>query len=618
LSFAYTSRSVDEELARARAWWNEQIALARRDPNAFCELAFRDDQTPGSPAFAQQWFHREWQRLWLEDRFSVVLKATGFGGTDQAIAHAIWRLGKNPNLRVSFISKTVTKAQDRLAKVKRNIEENAIVREVFPDLLPGEKWNSEVLRVKGASLDTTTDSVNAFGEGADLLGTRIDLGFLDDVNDDENTRTPERRDGITKWADKSVITRLTTRGQLHVIANAFHPQDLAHSWRARPGFAGGEYPAERPGPGGSRVLLWPSFRSAAWLDDIKSKMTPTAYAQMYLCQARDEGTRVFKSDWFTAARKRGENLQPVRSVPQWSDEINSLQGLLSGHARRNRMRVVVGTDLATGKKERKRKSDLTVFFVLGVWLDTGRRQPLWIEAGRWPAAESMDRLRQIQLRYHPERFLVESNGAQDFFVQFARHFPDCTPRVEGFDTSAQKWDEALGVEGIGVELQAGRWALPGPAQVEGDDAASKAQNAALLESYLASLGPERQAGEADWMYAARRAVENPLYREAYGHMVTWAEHLKDFHRAGHTSDYVMASYFAKEAALRLAAGVFQPLNLHGAPHPESPAAEAERERLTVGNAGNFHAPPAPPPAPPPVPLAAATRAPAPFRLPPPV
>jgi hypothetical protein len=598
LSFAYDPRSVSDELAQARAWWAEQIEAARRDVNAFCALAFRDDQTAGSPPFEQQWFHREWQRVWRERRFSVTLKATGFGGTDQMIGASLWELGHDPNVRVSIISKTITKAQDRLAKIKRNIERNPIVREVFPELLPGEKWNSEVLRVKGACLDTTTDSVSAFGVGADLLGTRIDLGFLDDVQDDESTRSADRRKGDLEWADKSIITRLTTRGRLHVIANAFHPEDIAHAWRQRPGFFSGEYPAERPDRP-DRGLLWPSFRSAAWLDDIKGKMTPTAYAQMYLCQARHEETRIFQKWWFLRARKRGEGLPPVRSLPRYADETGvdgALAMLLPGRqmARAHALRVVTGWDLATGKKAERRKSDLTCVFDLGLH-PNGDRQVLWIEAGRWPVAESLRRLREHEMRYAPERHEVEDNGAQTFVVQFAQWFRDCSPRVEGFTTNSAKWDEALGIEGIGVEMQAGRWIIPGPVQLEGDDEGTKLHNAALLESYLAGLGPDRHEGEDDSTFLARRAVANAEYREAYARIKAWEGKLLDFHRGVHTADEVMACYLAVTAANRLARGLFRPLQLYGDPAPDGPVADAMRAELAMGLGRNFGpAPEAPP------------------------
>lgn len=610
-----------EELRYARSYWAELKARARADVNTFIELVFRNDQEPNAPPFRQQWFHREWQTMWSTADVSVLHGATGFGKTEQKLGHILHRLGNNPSLRIGLAGKKLDgQPLDQMRKLMRTIESNALVLEIFPELEPGAPWNTEGMRLKHAGRDTTTNSVTRYGVDSAVAGARLDLTFLDDVIDEESTANDEQRQKTITWIDASIQTRGTTSGQLHLLANAWHPADAAHVLGARPGVVHRIYPAhggDALNPDWSR-LLWPDFRPRSWLEKKLSFMTPTAYERMFLCRARNEGTRVFLKAWFDAARKRGQGLQPLRTLPRWDDEP-TIEDVLMGayRASRNRTRAVVGVDLATGRKERKKKSDETAVFDLGVDMASGDRRVLWVEAGRWPGAISLEKIEEHESRYHPERFEVEDNGAQDFFVQFAQHFPHSTPRVEGFTTTGQKWDEALGIEGIGVEMKAGRWIIPGPVQLDGDDEATRAKNASLRESYLASLGPPREPGETDADYAARHAAANPEYREAFAQIERWANELLEFSRSGHTPDRVMASYFAKEGALRLASGIFRPLPLalsHGAPHPASPAAEREREIATLGNARNFNPPPAPPPpmpplpAPPPAPMA-------PFRVP---
>ncbi|HEU4411169.1 MAG TPA: hypothetical protein VFS43_38305 [Polyangiaceae bacterium] len=583
-----------DELAAAKAWWNAQIVAARNDVNRFVELAFRNDQDDLAPPFEQQWFHREWQSLWLHRPLTVIHGATGFGKTEQMLGHLLWRAGRKPTIRVGIVCKTVDKATERMLALKRKIERSPVVREVFPELQPGEPWNSEKLRLAGAGTDTTTNTFTPLGVDSDVVGARLDLIFFDDVTDDENSMTEAQRQKVITWADAAAQTRLTTDGQLHVLANAWHPADMPHVYAKRPGVDSRAYPAEA----GDGRLLWPAFRPRAWLELKKRTMTPNAYARMFLCRARADGARTFRKEWFEAARRRGAGRMPVRSVPRYEPAPRTLAEVASGafFARRHAMRVVVGVDLATGKKERKRKSDQTSLFDLGVW-PNGDRQVLWVENGRWPGTVSLGRVREHEARYSPERFVVEDNGAQEFFLDFAQHFPDCTPRVEGFTTTGAKWDEALGIEAIGVELQAGRWIIPGPAEGESE------------EAYLARLGPEREPGESDADYLARREALNPEYREAYANICAWVQHLEDFSRGVHTPDDVMASYFAREGVMRMTAGVFQSLDLRGrSPHPASPEAEAERERHQLGNAANFNPPPAP--APPTTPLPALAMLPA--------
>ena len=94
------SLSLAERQAIALRLWQEEIQRAREDVNLFVELCARNDQAEGFPAFEQQWFHREWQEAWRTQRRVVFHGATGFGKTEQAIFHLLWRMGRNPTIRI--------------------------------------------------------------------------------------------------------------------------------------------------------------------------------------------------------------------------------------------------------------------------------------------------------------------------------------------------------------------------------------------------------------------------------------------------------------------------------------------------------------------------------------
>jgi hypothetical protein len=91
-------------------------------------------------------------------------------------------------------------------------------------------------------------------------------------------------------------------------------------------------------------------------------------------------------------------------------------------------------------------------------------------------------------------------------------------RIEPFTTTAAKWDPSIGIESIGIELQAGSWIIP----------------------------------EVD------RASLSPAELEADDNIRLWEKHLLDFSRTGHTPDDVMASWFAQRRASALDAGMFSP------------------------------------------------------------
>jgi hypothetical protein len=547
---------------------------AREDVNAFVELCARNDQDPCMPPFEQQGFHREWQAAWSTQSIVVIHGATGFGKTEQVIYHLIWRMGRMPTIRVLLLGKQQENAKKLLRKIRRQIESNPMVQAVFPELKPGLPWTDDRIRLAGAGIDTTSDTVETYGLDSSPQGTRADIVLADDVVDFENSLTEHQRRKLIAFIDLAIRTRKTTRGQFFMLANAWHENDVAFEYSRRAGVWYKAYPAiDETGR-----LLWPSFRSQAWLNTERESMPLASFERMYLCRPRSDATRIFQSAWFAAARQRGAGLRPQRTVRHDFDRQGNLlrpEHLeLMGVLMAQRLRVAIGVDLATGKTERKRKTDQTVFFVLGIHPD-GSRQVLWIEKGRWSFDVALERLKLLDDRYRPDLFVVEDNGAQVALAQFARAGGLETPILD-FSTTSQKWHESLGIEGIGAEMRAGRWIIPAPS------ASDK---------------------EAD--YRVRLA---PDELEAYLAIRDWEAHLLDFSRVGHTPDDVMASYFAKQGALVLAGGqtfTHDQAAAMATPPPEHRDAQAFGAWATTMAIFQPAAPapsertPAPPPAPPP-------------------
>lgn len=500
-----------------RLSWLRRLEQARHDPNAFIELAFRNDQDPAMPPFRQQPFHREWQRAWLEEQTTVLHGATGFGKSEQLLGHLVWRVGNSPAHRITLVGKQQANAIKHLQKIRRMIDENPVVKAVFPQLKRGDVWTDEKLRVADAPIDLTTNTIETYGLEGSPQGLRGDEIILDDVVDYENTRTEHQRRRNVEFVDTVVQSRLTTRGQLHVLANAWDPDDMPFTLARRPGVWHGVYPAERE----DGTLLWPDFRTREWLDQKRRTMGDLRYAQMFLCKPADESTRLFRDEWFAKARALGAGTLPRESVGhhfdhEWRPLPNADITQLPFLARQE-LRVVVGCDLATGDTEKKRKNDFTCFVVVGVDADN-RRHLLWIEKGRWEVGESVRRLAAIDRRYRPDKILVESNGAQRFFLSYAREFSDFRARIEPYVTGEEKWSPSVGIEAIGMELAAGRWTIPAP---RADQALTDEQ------------------------------------RQAQAYIDELCSHLLAFSRVGHTPDDVMALWFAQRGASGLASGVFQ-------------------------------------------------------------
>ena len=101
-----------------------------------------------------------------------------------------------------LISDSSEQAEGFLENIRVEFEENGAIREDFGDLT-GSVWRSNVLVTK------SNIKIEAIGSGKKIRGRkhrnwRPDLIVLDDVENDENVRTPEQRKKLENWFLKAV------------------------------------------------------------------------------------------------------------------------------------------------------------------------------------------------------------------------------------------------------------------------------------------------------------------------------------------------------------------------------------------------------------------------------
>ena len=100
-----------------------------------------------------------------------------------------------------IISDSSEQAEGFLDNIRVEFEENTAILEDFGPLA-GSVWRSNVLVTK------TNIKIEAIGSGKKIRGRkhrnwRPDLIILDDVENDENVRTPEQRSKLKNWFDKA-------------------------------------------------------------------------------------------------------------------------------------------------------------------------------------------------------------------------------------------------------------------------------------------------------------------------------------------------------------------------------------------------------------------------------
>lgn len=424
--------------------------------------------------------HRRWLTASQQHDRIVVMAAVDHGKSSTfSRAIPIWTLGRNPDARIAIISETATQASRLLGAVREDILRNPRLRAVFPNLKPAsgarEKWTDTEVVVERPS-QVKDPSIQAIGVMGPLLGARLDLAILDDTCSWENTLTEGQRQKLVAWFKSTLVGRMVALGKVIVCGTPWHVNDLLHELERS-----GEYfvirdPAVDPGTG---EALWPEVWSPERLEQRRREVGEREWSRQFLVRVLPDDSSRFKLDWVEAA-----SATAAREGATLVDEYIGLG------------RTFSGVDLGVGLSAHH---DETAIFTIAL-LPDGRRRVLAIEAGRWTAPEIIERIKATHRRYRSV-VRVETNGAQGHILGFLQQDGI---RVEAHTTGRNKYDPIYGIEGIAIELEAGRWVVP-------DAPATRAWARELLNYNANAHSGDRLV--ASWLAveAARSASKTELF-----------------------------------------------------------------------------------------------------------
>jgi len=186
-----------------------------------------------------QYFYAE-PSIMHEDLFKELQEAID-NGTPDALAYAAPR-GNAKSTIVSFalviwcavyrkkhyiiiVSDTADQANDFLANIKSEFEDNELLRNDFGDL-KGLIWTSSDLILKGEEV-----RIQALGAGKKVRGRRYkqwrpDLIIGDDLENDENVQSPDQRKKMEVWHNKALAKAGDERTDKIIIGTILHFDSL--------------------------------------------------------------------------------------------------------------------------------------------------------------------------------------------------------------------------------------------------------------------------------------------------------------------------------------------------------------------------------------------------------
>jgi predicted phage terminase large subunit-like protein len=272
---------------------NVSLANARERFDLFCNYCFVDDR---GEAWEVAGFQREWQTAIDQNGHVIIFAPVEHGKTEQiSIARVLWELGHNPNKRIAIVSNTHSQAEKIAYSIQQHIEKNTSLREVFPDLKPGQRWRSASFDVAGKPETVKDFSVQALGCFGALLGARLDFIVIDDICDRENTATAQQREKVISWVKSTVLTRLVEGGKVVIIGTAWHKADLLHHFeKLGSPWVTLRYKAFRD----DGLPLWRARWSRKRLEEKRKEIGSVEFARQFLNEVIDAENALFQPSWF--------------------------------------------------------------------------------------------------------------------------------------------------------------------------------------------------------------------------------------------------------------------------------------------------------------------------------
>ena len=140
-----------------------------------------------------------------------------------------------------ILSDSSDQAEGFLENIRVEFEENGLIREDFGDL-QGKVWRNNVI------LTASGIKVEAIGSGKKIRGRkhrnwRPDMLVLDDIENDENVRTPEQRLKLSNWFNKAVSKAGDDYTDIVYIGTLLHYDSLLAHTLSNPGYKSIKYKA---------------------------------------------------------------------------------------------------------------------------------------------------------------------------------------------------------------------------------------------------------------------------------------------------------------------------------------------------------------------------------------
>lgn len=121
--------------------------------------------------------------------------------TISTVGYALWRMLKNPEIRILICNYKLDNAKMFLSQIKGYLLNYEMIRTCFQELIPDPKatrWNETAMTLRRTS-NPKEATVEVAGVGTEVTGRHYDLILFDDIMGPENTTTKEQMQKAKTW-----------------------------------------------------------------------------------------------------------------------------------------------------------------------------------------------------------------------------------------------------------------------------------------------------------------------------------------------------------------------------------------------------------------------------------
>lgn len=372
--------------------------------------------------------------------------------TTFTINYTVWRIHKDPDIRVVIMSQTRQLAQDFLYEIKLKLT-SRIYREMHLRFAPvhedgtrgwkdpDNSWTSDRIYVqgKGSTVEgiQKDPTVQAIGLSGQIYGRRADLIFLDDIITTKNAREIDKQMLVL---DREIESRLPSQqeggGQLVVLGTRVAPQDL--------------YRALIDVDDADDEPVWTYFRQPAVLSygDGDSSTWTTLWPEKWNGKSLAKKKR--KLSWSLVYQQLtvDDDMTFQAEAVQASVNGGRFPGVMSKDGRNHRERGMDGL-WVIGGLDPGGSLGHTSMVVMGVDPETQKR---WVLDGFNKSACSPAELtRQVKLlteKYAINEWVIERNGLQTLLTRDAdlvQWLRSRSCRLVEHHTNSNKYDSDFGI-----------------------------------------------------------------------------------------------------------------------------------------------------------------------------